>query len=208
MGMDDPRDKIYLVAIVDDPNGVIEHRFIEPYGNIDRHAEIGIFPKRLVEALSEQGYWDMVSFRAAEAIRLAIPLDDPSGYGAKAIETMAGILPQRRFISPVIHRVVATYDDAVSLFLRGDYQGAILVLREAIRLAIEMMRKIKGASEEVSTEDFIRETIGDEGVEFLRKALGFNQCDQARIVAYAEEMRQCAKRILAELGIPDDVIEG
>ncbi len=207
MGIDNPDEKIYLVAIIDDESGVIEHRFIQPHGTIDRHAEVGIFPKKLVELLSQRGYWDMVSFRAVEAIRLGIPIEDPTGYGKRAIEEMSKILPERKFISPFIHHVVATYDDAVSLFLRGDYEGSVLVLREAIRMALDMVRNLKQIAPEKSSEEVIRNEIGEEGVELLKKAMGFNGCEEADVIKAAEEIKQCARKILSELGIPDDFME-
>ncbi|MGQ9604451.1 MAG: hypothetical protein ACUVUU_09660 [bacterium] len=208
MGIDNPDEKIYLLALVDDESGVIEHRFIEPHGIVDRHAEVGIFPQKLIEVLSQKGYWDMVTFRAAEAIRIAIPIEDPTGYGKMAIELMSRILPERKFISPIIHRIVATYDDAVSLFLRGNNEGAILVLREALRMAVDMVQDLKGITPDKSSEEIIREIIGEEGVDLLKKALAFDGYEEADVIKSAEEIRRCAKAILAELGIPDDLIEG
>jgi 5-methylthioribose kinase len=54
----------------------------------------------------------------------------------------------------------------------------------------------------------VRDTIGEEGVELLRKAMGFDRCEEADVIRSAEEIKQCAKRILSDLGIPDDFMEG
>ena len=105
LGIDRPEDKIYLVAITDDPEGVIEHRFAQSYAGVDRQMEIGIFPRKFVEKLTAEGYWDMVSLRAAEVLRIAQPLADQTGYGKASAEAMARHLPEKRFISGRIHGI-------------------------------------------------------------------------------------------------------
>jgi len=36
LGMDRPDEKFYFLAITDDPEGVIEHRFADKYAGIDK----------------------------------------------------------------------------------------------------------------------------------------------------------------------------
>ncbi len=205
-GIDHPDEKLYFVAIVDDQSGVIEHRFAETYAGVDRQMEIGIFPRKLVEKLTQEGYWDMVSLRAAEAIRLGICIYDPRGYGEEAVGKLSKIIPERRFISSGIHRMVSTFDDAVSLYQRGDYPGSVLVVREAVRLAIEIVRKTINAPGEASSDDIISDFVGDKGVELLHAALGLDQMSWQEIEAHAKRVKDFANGILKELNISEDLL--
>ena len=206
-GIEHPDEKLYFVVLVDDESGVIEHRFAETYAGIERAMEIGIFPRELVEKLAQEGYWDMVSLRAAEAIRLGICLYDPRGYGQQAVGKMSKIIPEERFITSRIHRMVSTFDDAVSLYQKGDYPGSVLVAREAVRLAIEIARKTVKASEEISSDEIVRDFLGDDAVELLHEALGLDQMSPHEVEAHVERARDFAREILKELNIADDLLK-
>ena len=64
LGVDRKQDKYYFVLINDDPEGVIEHRFLRSYAEIQREIEVGLFPLKLIEELDSNGYWDIVTLRA------------------------------------------------------------------------------------------------------------------------------------------------
>jgi hypothetical protein len=206
MGLDRPQDKFYLVALTPEAEGVIEHRFLERYGQIDRQMEIGVFPRRFVEKLGKEGYWDMVSYRAAEALRAAVPLVDPSGYGRQSIEAMARHLPQRRFVSGHIHKVVATFDDAVSLYSKADYQGAVLIMREALRLAVELVVKTSAPQPDVDLDQLLRTRLGQEAYQCLLRALGMEETDEDDLRRHLDHLLAESRRILKDAGLPDQFL--
>lgn len=202
LGIDRPDGKMYFVSVTEDEDGVIEHRFLERYGGIDRQMEIGVFPRKFVERLLSEGYWDMVSYRAAEALRAAVPLVDPSRYGRRSIEGMAKHLPERRFVSDHIHRVVATFDDAMSLYSKGDHAGAVLVAREALRLAVELVLK---TSEDAGggPEETLKNALGGEAYRCLCQALGIEKMSTDDLRAHLDDMLALSRTILQDLGIAD-----
>ncbi|HVP56557.1 MAG TPA: hypothetical protein VMU02_00555 [bacterium] len=205
LGVDRAEDKLYLVAITDDPEGVIEHRFADRYAGIERPMEIGVFPKKFVSKLASDGYWDMVSLRAAEVLRIAVPLVDPAGYGKSAAEAMACHLPGKRFISGAIHGIKATFDDAVSLYDKGDYGGAVLVVREALRLAVQLA--LKQAPAQAGTgEAALRAELGEEAYGLLLEGLGIRAMTEAEARQHLEDLTSETRRILKELGISDDLL--
>lgn len=208
MGIDGPQDKMYFIAVTESTDGVIEHRFADRYADIDSKMEIGIFPRSFVEKLRETGYWDMVSFRAIEALRLAIPLIDPTGYGADAAEAMVRYLPERRFISGRIHKVVATFDDALSLYSRGDYEGAVLVVREALREAIELVMRMSPASPREKNEDALKAALGDEPYDCLLRALGMDKMSDSEVRDHLEDVIASSTEVLRQLGISEDTLKG
>jgi hypothetical protein len=219
LGIDRAEDKLYLLAITDDPDGVIEHRFADRYAAIDRQMEIGIFPRRFIDKLTSEGYWDMVSLRAAEVLRISIPLIDPTGYGERAAAAMSRHLPEKRFISAKIHGIKATFDDAVSLYSKGDYAGAVLVVREALRLAVELAIKqaprvdramdqtpsrARGADPRM--DEALRASLGEEGYACLLEGLGISEMDENQVKQHLESLIDLSKRILKDLGIADDFL--
>ena len=205
LGVDRPDDKLYFVAITDDPDGVIEHRFAEEYAGVRRPMEIGIFPRTFVEKLVREGYWDMVSLRAAEVLRIATPLIDPTGYGKSSAEGMARHLPEKRFISGKIHGIKATFDDAVSLYERGDYAGAVLVSREALRLAVELVLKQARAGEG-DADRALKEALGDEGYASLLEGLGLAGATEEDMKLNLQRLTDLGGKLLKDLGISDDLV--
>lgn len=208
MGVDRQQDKMYFLAITDSTDGVIEHRFADSYADIESKMEIGIFPKNFVEELRKNGYWDMVSFRAAEALRLGIPLIDPTGYGAEAAEAMVAYLPEKRFISGRIHKVVATFDDALSLYQREDYEGAVLVVREALREAVELIMRVSPVSSQEKLEDSLKTTLGDQPYACLLEALGIDKMSRSEVSERLEDVIASSSEVLRQLGISDDILKG
>jgi hypothetical protein len=207
LGVDRAEDKIYLVAITDNADGVIEHRFADRYAGVDRSMEIGIFPKRFISKLTSDGYWDMVSLRAAEVLRIAVPLVDPTGFGASAAEAMARHLPEKRFISGKIHGIKATFDDAVSLYSKGDYAGAVLVVREALRLAAELaLKQAQGKPE--AADATLSAALGEEAYGALVEGLGIKDMTEAEARRHLESLTTQARRLLQDLGIADDLLAG
>jgi len=205
LGVDRPEDKLYFVAITDDPDGVIEHRFAEEYAGVAHPMEIGIFPRNFVERLGRDGYWDMVSLRAAEVLRIAAPLIDPTGYGKSSAEAMARHLPGKRFISGKIHGIKATFDDAVSLYERGDYPGAVLVVREALRLAVELvLKEARGSGE--PADKVLKASLGEEGFASLLEGLGIGGASEEDIKRDLEHLTALGTKILKDLGISDDLV--
>jgi hypothetical protein len=205
LGVDRPEDKIYLVAITDDAEGVIEHRFADRYAGVERPMEIGVFPKKFISKLTSDGYWDMVSLRAAEVLRIAVPLEDPTGYGQSAADAMARHLPQKRFISSKIHGIKATFDDAVSLYSKGDYAGAVLVVREAIRLAVELALKQAAEPAASGTDETLKRDLGSETYDCLLEGLGIKGMTEAESRQHLEDLVTETRRLLKELGIADDL---
>jgi hypothetical protein len=207
LGIDRAEDKMYFVSITEAGDGVIEHRFVESYAEIERPMEIGVFPRLFVDRLASDGYWDMVTLRAAEALRLGIPVVDPTGYGRDAAHAMAKYLPEKRFISGAIHRVIATFDDAVSLHAKGDHAGAVLVAREALRLAVELVRKSSGASEDTPIDEVIRAELGDEAYRCLLRATGVEGMDAEKVRSHLATLTGLSRSILEDLGISAGFLE-
>jgi hypothetical protein len=204
LGVDRQDDKIYLLAIIDGPDGVIEHRFADAYAGVERQMEIGIFPRRFVDKLAAEGYWDMVSLRAAEVLRIAVPLIDPTGYGKRSAEAMATYLPEKRFISGKIHGIKATFDDAVSLYSKSDYAGAVLVAREALRLAVELVLK-QAPSAAGGVDETLRAGLGEEGYASLLEGLGIARATEEDLKRHLDALGDLGSRILKDLGIADDL---
>jgi hypothetical protein len=207
VGIDGPDDKLYFLAIIDSDDGVIEHRFLKDYADVDREMEIGIFPSNFVDKLISDGYWDMVSYRAAEALRSAVPLLDPTGYGAAGIGAMARHLPERRFVSGHIHKVVATFDDAMSLYAKEDYQGAVLVVREALRLAVELVLKTFSPGPDAGTNEVLKQALGDEAYDCLLQAVGAQGATDNDLERRLKDMLTLSKSILEDLGIASDFLD-
>jgi len=205
LGLDRAEDKIYLVAITDDPDGVIEHRFAERYAGVDRQMEIGIFPRKLISKLLSDGYWDMVSLRAAEVLRIAVPLMDSTGYGRSAAEGMARHLPGKTFVSGKIHGIKAAFDDAVSLYSRGDYAGAVLVVREALRLAVELVLKQQAGSPG-TPDDLLRAALGPDAYARLVEGLGLANLTEAEARRHLDSLTAETRRLVKDLGISDDLL--
>jgi len=205
LGVDTPDGKLYFVAITDDPDGVIEHRFAEEYAGIRRAMEIGIFPRAFVEKLIREGYWDMVSLRAAEVLRIAAPLIDPTGYGKSSADAMARHLPEKRFISGKIHGIKATFDDAVSLYERGDYAGAVLVAREALRLAVELVLRQAGSGEG-EVDRVLKAALGEEGYASLLEGLGTAGAGEEDMKKSLQQLTDLGEKMLKDLGISDDLV--
>lgn len=201
LGMDRPDEKFYFVAITDDPEGVIEHRFADQYAGIDKQMEIGIFPRRFVDRLAAEGYWDMVSFRAAEVLRIAVPLVDPTGYGQASADAMARHLPEKRFVSGKIHGLNATFDDAVSLYSKGDYAGAVLVAREALRLAIELV--LRQAPSAGDPDETLKAALGADGYAHLLEGLGIAGATGEDLRRHLDMLADLGERIIKDLGITD-----
>jgi hypothetical protein len=207
LGIDRTQDKLYFVSITNDPDGVIEHRFVEKYADVDRQMEIAIFPRTFVEKIANEGYWDMVSYRAAEALRTGIAMFDPTGYCTNFYEALANLMPERRFISGTIHRVKATFDDAVSLYSKGDFEGAVLVAREALRLGVEMMLHSASPGEEADLEAFLESRLGTETYRCLLEALGIKDKTDGEIRQHMAGLVATSKRILGDLGISGTLID-
>ena len=207
LGVDRAQDKLYFVSINDDPDGVIEHRFVERYGDADRQMEIGIFPRTFVEKIVREGYWDMVSFRAAEALRTGIAVIDPTGYCRQLCQPLANLVPERRFISGTIHRVKATFDDAVSLYSKGDFEGTVLVAREALRLAVEMLLQSASSGEEADLEAFLRSRLGAETYDCLLEALGIKDKTDDEVREHMDQLVSASERILSDLGISGTLLD-
>lgn len=203
LGVDRPDEKLYFLAITDDPEGVIEHRFADRYAGIDKQMEIGIFPRRFVERLVAEGYWDMVSFRAAEVLRIALPLVDPSGYGRSSAEAMAKHLPEKRFVSGKIHGINATFDDAVSLYSKGDYAGAVLVAREALRLAVELV--LRQAPSAGPVDATLKAALGEDGYARLLEGLGIAGLAEEDLRRHLDRLAELGRRIMKDLGIASDL---
>ncbi|MFH1220478.1 MAG: hypothetical protein V1694_08490 [Candidatus Eisenbacteria bacterium] len=206
LGLDRAEDKFYFVSITEDPEGVIEHRFAERYAGIERQMEIGIFPRKFIEKLVKDGYWDMVSLRAAEVLRIAVPLFDPTGYGRAAAEAMTKYLPGKQFISGKIHGIKATFDDAVSLYSKGDYAGAILVVREALRLAVELLVK-QSPEPDLAVEEVVKARLGEQGYTWLRQGLGIDGVSEADLSRQLDRLIDLSRRILKDLGIADEILD-
>jgi hypothetical protein len=206
MGVDRPSDKMYFIVIADHPDGVIEHRFVKTYDDIDKEMEIGIFPRKFVETLADRGYWDMVSYRAVEALRAAVPVLDSGGHGSRYIEAMVKHLPERRFVSGQIHRVVATFDDAMSLYSKGDFEGAVLVVREALRLAVDLVMKDAARGPYESLGEVVERALGKEAHEDLLTALGMAEATTPEIEQRLNDTLALGKKILKDAGIPDDLL--
>lgn len=207
LGIDRQADKLYFIIITDDAEGVIEHRFIEKYNDIEHEMEVAIFPTKFIDMLIRRGYWDMVSYRAVEALRAAAAIIDPSGYGERSIEAMAGHLPKRQFVSGQIHKMVATYDDAMSLYSKGDYEGAVLVTREALRLAVDLVTKTSASGPEETTDQVIRRTLGEDGYLDLLRALDAEGMDAEALGKRLEDTLDKSVEILRQAGIPDDFLK-
>jgi hypothetical protein len=206
LGVERPTDKLYFLVITDDEEGVIEHRFLERYGDIDKEMEIGIFPRKFVDILADRGYWDMVSFRAIEALRAAVPVVDPTAYGRRSIDAMARHLPKRQFVSGQIHKVVATFDDAMSLYSKGDYEGAVLVVREALRLAVELVVGTSGRSPGETTDQAVRRVLGEETYSQLLQALDIEGVNEEALRKRLDDTLEISKGILKDAGVPVDFL--
>lgn len=206
MGVERPTDKMYFIVITDDPEGVIEHRFIERYAEIEKEMEIGIFPRKSVDVLAARGYWDMVSYRAVEALRTAVPVIDGTGCGSQYIEAMVKHLPERRFVSGQIHRVVATFDDAMSLYSKGDFEGAVLVAREALRLAIGLVMKNSARGPDEAVGEVVKRALGNEAYQDLLRALDMEEAAKPELERRFNDTLRLSKEILKDAGIPDDFL--
>jgi hypothetical protein len=207
MGIERSTDKMYFVVITDNEDGVIEHRFLKQYSGIEKEMEIGIFPRKFTDTLVARGYWDMVSYRAAEALRTSIPLLDRTAYGGQVIAAMAEHIPERRFVSGHIHKMIATYDDAMSLYSKGDYEGAVLVVREALRLAIDLVLKTSARSPEEAVDETVKRALGEESYVQLLRALDAEGTDSSVLRKRFDDTLERSKAILKDAGIPDDFLE-
>jgi hypothetical protein len=206
MGIERQADKLYFIVITDDAEGVIEHRFIKNYNDIEQEMEVGMFPTTFIDMLASRGYWDMVSYRAVEALRAAATLIDPSGYGEGSIAAMARHLPRRQFVSGQIHKMVATYDDAMSLYSKGDYEGAVLVTREALRLAVDLVTKTSAGDPEETADQTIRHNLGEAGYRDLLRALDAEGMDANTLSKRLQDTLDKGMEILRQAGIPDDFL--
>ena len=206
LGVDRKQDKYYFVLINDDPEGVIEHRFLRSYAEIQREIEVGLFPLKLIEELDSNGYWDIVTLRATEALSISIPLIDPAGHGKKAVEVAAKLLPHKRFISGHIHKIKATFDDAVSLYAKGSYAGSVIVAREALRLGIETLLKLRGI-EHTPTDEELKQLLGSDLYESLLRAAGIKDASKEEVAKHIDRLSEISHNILKELGIDPSMLE-
>jgi hypothetical protein len=116
-------------------------------------------------------------------------------------------LPERRFVSGRIHRVVAAFDDAMSLYSRGDHEGAVLVVREALRLAVELVMKSSARSPEEPVGEVIERTLGEEAYKELLLALDLEGARRPDLERRLGETLRLSRKILEDAGIPDDFLK-
>jgi len=145
----------------------------------------------------------MVSFRAAEVLRIAVPVVDPTGYGKSSADAMAKHLPEKRFVSGKIHGINATFDDAVSLYSKGDYAGAVLVAREALRLAVDLV--LKQAPSAGGLDETLKAALGAEGYACLLEGLGVTDATEEDLGRHLETLTDLGRKIMKDLGIANDL---
>jgi hypothetical protein len=209
LGKVSERDKLYLAVITDADDGVIEHHFLdEGWAGVHRPIEMGKFPLAVARYLVEHGYDDMVSYKSLEAFRCGEVLWERDGVGTEMVEGSKRHIPDRTFIGESLHGAVSALDDAVSLMKNGDYRNAVLVAREAVTTAVNMVVAEAGGDSDLPFLEAARKALPPEQFERFQEILGLQHIDPETARDHALRAREFAGYALREIGVNPEQVFG
>jgi hypothetical protein len=202
-------DKLYIAAITDRDDGIIEHHFLDDgWDEVKRPVELGKFPLAVARYMIDNGYSDMVSYKSLEAFRCGRVLWERDGVGTEMIEGAKRHISSKAFIGEALHGAVSALDDAVSLLKNDDYVNSVIVAREAATKAVGMVIRERIKEGGMSFLEAAREALPPEQFQLYQEIMDITGIDADTARENAKRAREFAEYTFREIGVAPEHVLG